>query len=74
MLCLMQVLFEGHYVPLIIQHITQSNYCFVQTLLSTALLLKELRNCILRITRVRSLFCSIRVYASLHFLPIYLEN
>ena len=36
--------------------------------------LKELRNCTLSIIRVRSLFCSIRVYASLHFLPILSEN
>ena len=27
-----------------------------------------------RIIRLRSLFCSIRVYVSLHFLPILLEN
>ena len=37
-------------------------------------LLKELRNRISRIIRFWSLFCSIRVYASLHFLPILLEN
>ena len=36
--------------------------------------LKELRNCISRIIRVWSLFCSIRVYTSLHFLPILLVN
>ena len=36
--------------------------------------LKELRNCIPRIIRVWSLFCSIRVYRGLHFLPIFLEN
>ena len=30
-------------------------------------MLKELRNCISRIIRLWSLFCSIRVYASLHF-------
>ena len=36
--------------------------------------LKELRNCISSIIRLWSLFCSIRVYASLHFLPILLEN
>ena len=34
--------------------------------------LKELRNCILFIIRVWSLFCSVRVYATLHFLPILL--
>ena len=33
-------------------------------------LLKELRNCILCIVSVWSLFCSVRVYISLHFLPI----
>ena len=38
------------------------------------ILLKELRNRISRIIRFWSLFCSIRVYASLHFLPILLEN
>ena len=32
--------------------------------------LKELRNCILCIIRVWSLFCSVRVDISLHFLPI----
>ena len=31
--------------------------------------LKELRNCILYIFRVWSLFCSVRVDVSLHFLP-----
>ena len=36
--------------------------------------LKELRNCILCIIRVRSLICSIRVCVSLDFLPILLEN
>ena len=36
--------------------------------------LKELRNCISRIICVWSLFFSIRVYGSLHFLPILLEN
>ena len=34
--------------------------------------LKELRNCILWIIPVWSLFCSVRVYKSLHFLPILL--
>ena len=34
--------------------------------------LKELRNCILCIIRVQSLFCSVGVYISLHFLPILL--
>ena len=37
-------------------------------------LLKEVRNCISHIIRLRSLFCSIRVSTSLHFLPILLEN
>ena len=36
--------------------------------------LKELRNYISRIIRVWSLFCSIRVYKSQHFLRIRLEN
>ena len=36
--------------------------------------IKELRNCISRIIRVWSLFCSLWVYTSLHFLPILLEN
>ena len=31
-------------------------------------------HCILRIVNVRSLHCSILVYKSLHFLPIFLEN
>ena len=34
--------------------------------------LKELRNCILCIVPVGSLICSVRVYKSLHFLPILL--
>ena len=34
--------------------------------------LKGLRNCILCIIRVWSLFCSARVYISLHFLPVLL--
>ena len=33
--------------------------------------LKELRNCILCIIRVWSLFCSVRVYMSLHFLSLH---
>ena len=37
-------------------------------------LLKELRNRISRIIRLWSLFCSIWIYASLHFLPILLES
>ena len=36
--------------------------------------LKELRHYILHIIRKWSLFCSIRVYVSLHFLPFLLEN
>ena len=36
--------------------------------------LKELRNCISSIIRMWSLFCSIRVYARLHFLTILLET
>ena len=35
---------------------------------------KELRNCILRIIRVRSLFCLIRVSTSLHFVTFVLKN
>ena len=34
--------------------------------------LKELRSCVLRIIRVWSVFCSVQVYISLHFLPILL--
>ena len=37
-------------------------------------LLKELRNCLLRTSLEWPLFCSIRVYTSLYFLPILLEN
>ena len=36
--------------------------------------LKELRNCILCVSRVWSLFCSIWVYLGLPFLPIHLGN
>ena len=36
--------------------------------------LKELWNCISRIICVWSLLCSLRVSASLHFLPVLLEN
>ena len=36
--------------------------------------LKELWNCILCIICMWSLFCSVRVYISLQFLPILLEN
>ena len=42
--------------------------------LSLAKNLKELRNCISRITRMWPLFCSLRVYTSLHFLSILLGN
>ena len=34
--------------------------------------LKELPNCVLYIICVWSIFCSVRVYVSLHFLPILL--
>ena len=34
--------------------------------------LKDLRNCILCLISVWSLFCSVRVYISLHFLPMIL--
>ena len=37
-------------------------------------ILMELRNRMSPIIRLWSLFCSIRVYTSLHFLPILLEN
>ena len=40
----------------------------------STLFLKELQNCILRIIRIWSLFCSIWIYASLHFLLFLLEN
>ena len=36
--------------------------------------LKKLQNCNLRIIRLRSLFCLMQVYTSLHFLHFYLEN
>ena len=36
------------------------------------IMLKELQNCILCIIPVWSLFCSVQVYKSLHFLPILL--
>ena len=39
---------------------------------TVSVILKELRNCILCIIRVWSLFCSARVYISLHFLPDFL--
>ena len=38
------------------------------------IVLKKLQNCILYIICVWPLFCSIWVYASLHFLPSPLEN
>ena len=38
------------------------------------LYLKELRNCILRIILVWSLFCLMRIYVGLHFLQFLLEN
>ena len=38
------------------------------------LILKELQNCIFRIIRAWSLFCSIRIHASLHFLLILSKN
>ena len=37
-------------------------------------ILKVLRKYVPRIIRVWSLFCSIRVYKGLHFLPVLLEN
>ena len=45
------------------------SFCF-----NSRLILKELWICILHIIRVRSLFCSIRVYINLHFLPVLFEN
>ena len=47
------------------------SYCLIQILLLFSYLLKELRDCILCIICVWSLFCSVRVYISLHFLPIF---
>ena len=47
-------------------------YFYVSTPRTNLLLLKELRNCILCIISVWSLFCSARVYKSLHFLPVLL--
>ena len=46
----------------------QQKATVLKTLVSC--MLKKLRNGISRIIRVWSLFCSIRVYKSLHFLPI----
>ena len=37
-------------------------------------LIKQATNCISSIICLWSLFCSVRVYASLHFLPILLEK
>ena len=42
--------------------------------LSKRKLLKELRNRISHFFCVWSLFCSVRLYARIHFLPIHLEN
>ena len=47
---------------------------YVHHIIITLIVLKELRNCIPQIIRVWSLFCSIWVYKSPHFLPILLEN
>ena len=50
---------------------TSSKHVFYSVQYLTSIL-KELRNCILCIIPVWSLFCSIRVYKSLHFLQILL--
>ena len=41
-------------------------------LLKSVISLKELRNCVLYFIRAGSLFCSVRICISLHFLPILL--
>ena len=56
-------------------HCSRNNYSIphnIWTVRSKSL--KELQNHISRIICLWSLFCSILVYASLHFLPIPLEN
>ena len=49
-----------------------SRFVYMYPYIHIYLSLKELRNCILCIICVWSLFCSVRVYISLHFLPILL--
>ena len=50
----------------------EKQFCPIKQKPLQNIVLKELRNCILCIIRVWSLFCSARVHVSLHFLPILL--
>ena len=53
---------------------TDINELFIRLITLGEIILKELRNRILRTILVRSLFYSIRVYTSLYFLSIPLGN
>ena len=54
--------------------VNHEKFRMVDQIMHKLLILKELRNCILCIIRVWLLFCSVRVYISLHFLPILLAK
>ena len=53
---------------------TESLAMLLKLKIGLKVMLKELQTCISRIIHVWSLFCSIRVHAGLHFLPIHSEN
>ena len=53
--------------------LTRVDLCW-HSFIKIDLILKELQNCIFRIIRAWSLFCSIRIHASLHFLLILSKN
>ena len=51
-----------------------TNHCCELENVGLVYFLQELRYCILRVTRARSLFWLIWVYISLHFLPFLFKN
>ena len=51
-----------------------NNHCCELENVGLVYFLQELRYCILRVTRARSLFWLIWVYISLHFLPFLFKN
>ena len=64
----------GNIFEFVFSTLSNNNYKLLITYQRVDVYLKELRNRISRIIRVWSLFCSIRVYASQHFLQILVEN
>ena len=70
-----QYIFLGNASSRRLQDIFKTSWKVVfKTFSKRIIKLKELRNCILCIFRAWSLFCSWRIYISLHFLPLLFKN